>query len=177
MSRSAQLLKFANLIQLLPKNANKSQKGFISGRDFTENVIHLDLLARAFTYGFQRADFRDLFRAILVFLDIKAAFPSLSWTYLWAILKALGVPVGYRSFFQALYVGVTAFVRFRRVIISFGEISTGVNQGCPASAFLFALAINPVLDMMTRVIETPGYGQVCACADDIGFCIRDIGLL
>ena len=86
----------------LSRHAQRSQKGFIDGRDFIENVVALDLLARAFSYGFQRGDFRDLLRAILVFLDIKAAFPSLAWAFLWAVLEALGVPIGYRSFFPVL---------------------------------------------------------------------------
>ena len=161
----------------LSKHAHKSQKGFIGGQDFIENVVDLDLLARAFSYGFQRRDSRDLFRAIMDFLDVKAAFPSLAWEYLWAILEALGVPIGFRSFFQALYVGVRAVVRFRGSIIDFGFIDNGVNQGCPASAFLFALAINPVLEQLALLIESPNYGKLGACADDIGFVVRDLSVL
>ena len=114
---------------------------------------------------------------ILLFLDIKAAFPSLAWAYLWAILEALGMPIGYRSFFRSLYVGVRAWVRFRGSVIEFGWINNGVNQGCPASAFLFAVAINQILDMIVDLIGSPSAGLACACADDIGLCLRDLGLL
>eukprot|EP00973_Karenia_brevis_P071573 9944974-Karenia_brevis.AAC.1 len=46
---------------------------------------------------------------------------------------------------MALYSNVVAYVTLRGRVSFMGLIRAGVNQGCPASAALFLVAINPIL--------------------------------
>eukprot|EP00973_Karenia_brevis_P082226 11399511-Karenia_brevis.AAC.1 len=78
---------------VLAKNICPIQRGFCRGRDFVENVVELDAQGRAYSLQAQVDGGDDLFRPFLLFLDIAAAFPSVSWQYLWAVLKAYGMPM------------------------------------------------------------------------------------
>ena len=45
---------------------------------------------------------------------------------------------------------------------------SGVLQGCPLSASLFVIAINPFLVNFEKVLVNNSYGVLYACADDLG---------
>ena len=52
-------------------------------------------------------------------------------------------------------------------------VLSGVLQGCPSSRILFALIMEPFLNMFLVQIVTPGCGHIRACADDVGAVTRD----
>ena len=51
-------------------------------------------------------------------------------------------------------------------------VGSGVLQGCPLSAILFTLAIDPLLHMLSKTIIKSGAGRVSACADDIAIAVQ-----
>eukprot|EP00973_Karenia_brevis_P078882 10947698-Karenia_brevis.AAC.1 len=112
-----------------------------------------------------------------LFLDIAAAFPSPSWEFLWRVLTVLGMPKGLFQVMQALYVGVNAWIRVRAFTFLMGPLWSGVNQGCPASAVLFVMAIDPTLRLLKAQIEDRSKGVFRACADDVGGMINDLAHL
>eukprot|EP00973_Karenia_brevis_P047767 6631081-Karenia_brevis.AAC.1 len=87
------------------------------------------------------------------------------------------MPSGLFQVFQSLYIGVNAWIRVRAFTFSMGPIWSGVNQGCPASAVLFVMAIDPTLRLLKAQIEGRSKGVFRACADDVGGVISDLGHL
>eukprot|EP00973_Karenia_brevis_P042192 5841605-Karenia_brevis.AAC.1 len=77
---------------VLAANIRPLQRGFCRGRDFVENVVELDACSRAMSMQAQASSADQLSRSFLLFLDIAAAFPSVSWQYLWAAVEACGMP-------------------------------------------------------------------------------------
>ena len=59
--------------------------------------------------------------------------------------------------------------------------AVGVLQGCPGSAFLFNIALDPCLAMFKELLENvpskPSRGIVRACADDLGVALRQLRML
>ena len=55
---------------------------------------------------------------------------------------------------------------FRRICSRF-RMTSRIKQGCPMSGSIFALAIDPVLRVLSHELS-PFQGLVCAYADDIG---------
>ena len=51
---------------------------------------------------------------------------------------------------------------------------SGVIQGCPGSAFLFDVALDPFLAAFEKILELAGRGILRACADDIGVAVKSL---
>ena len=64
-----------------------TQRGFVFGRNFLDNVVDLDSMGRVLAFRLA-----EHFKPIFALFDIDAAFPSLSHTYLFCVLRAIGVP-------------------------------------------------------------------------------------
>ena len=51
---------------------------------------------------------------------------------------------------------------------------SGVIQGCPGSAFLFDVSLDPFLAAFEKILECAGRGILRACADDIGVAVKSL---
>ena len=86
--------------------------------------------------------------AMIVLVDFKAAFPSVSHAYLKTCLRGIGVPP------DALWV-IDALYDRGRCSISSGEtlwpgfhLRSGIRQGCPLCPLIFATAMDLFLRML-----------------------------
>ena len=84
-------------------------------------------------------------RGAIVLLDFKAAFPSISHSYLLSVLRALGMPTDTTNMISNLYDGHRCNLSFGGQMHEGFDISAGIGQGCPLSPLLFALVIDIVL--------------------------------
>ena len=99
------------------------QRGFVKGRNFLQNLVELDAESRILSNQFQAglgdstsfASWSESFASAMIprmpalaLLDIAAAFPSLSHRFLFAVLRAIGVPNELLNYITALYTGNTA---------------------------------------------------------------------
>ena len=75
---------------VLHKSISPIQRGFVPGRQLTSNVLDLDAYAHIHALS---SDSNKL--PLLVFFDFAAAFPSISHTWLFLILRALNFPIGF----------------------------------------------------------------------------------
>ena len=94
----------------------------------------------------------------IVLYDFKAAFPSISWKYLYELLKRIQVPETIRRYIQHLYRDAKHSIRYKGDVYEAFTISSGILQGCPLSAALFCLALDPLTRfILTRIPRNPLY--------------------
>jgi endonuclease/exonuclease/phosphatase family metal-dependent hydrolase len=139
------------------------QFGFIAGRSIWDAV----LLFEAAALHLARRD-GD---AALIFIDFRAAFPSVLHGWIKAVLIATGLPVFFVNAFLSLYISVSASVRFGSGSTSSFPMLSGIRQGCPASGAIFALCIDPLLRRIYAWLPSP-WSKIVAYADDIAIALR-----
>ncbi|CAM2115636.1 unnamed protein product [Caretta caretta] len=124
---------------------------------------------------------RDGLSFALLSLDQEKAFDRVDHGYLLSTLQAFGFGPQFVSFLQVLYASAECLVRLNWTLtepVSFGR---GVQQGCPLSGQLYALAIEPFLCLLRRrmtglVLREPELRLVLsAYADDVLLMVQDPG--
>ncbi len=100
--------------------------------------MDLDTFARV--HGMANPDNR---LPCLILWDMAAASPSVSHDWLFLVLEHLQVPRGFPNLVKALYRDCFASTRWGSISSLLFKIYSGVLQGCPLSAMVFTLAVNP----------------------------------
>ena len=110
---------------MLPVRLHFSQRGFTATRQFTENIIELDVQSRI-----KGEAAKKLIIPLLALWGFATAFPSLAHAYLFAVLE---IVIESPSLRRQIY----AYYRMVSVVDSIGNlvffILCGVIQGCPLS--------------------------------------------
>lgn len=116
----------------------------------------------------------------MVSLDQKQAFDYISREYLWEVLNAYGFNNDLINLIKILYAESTVQVNVNGVLTETFSIRRGVKQGCPLSAALYVLAINPLLHRIKNDNRLTGVKSgsgkrvvVLAYADDITIIIKN----
>lgn len=115
---------------------HKDQVGFVPLRQAADNVRKTILLNY---YARHRSQ-----QMMLLSLDIRKAFDTLSWSFLRAALLHRGLGVGFLSWFDSLYSVPPASVKYMGYESLTFSIRRGTRQGCPLSPLLFILALEPL---------------------------------
>jgi hypothetical protein len=144
------------------------QFGFIAGRSIWDAVM----LFEAAALHLSRRD-GD---AGLVFIDFRAAFPSILHGWIRMVLLATGLPLSFVTAFLFLYSEVSAAIRFGNCAPASLPMLSGIRQGCPASGAIFALCIDPLLRRIGSWLPSP-WSWLTAYADDIAIALRGARLL
>ena len=101
-----------------------------------------------------------------LYIDFKAAFPSVRHRWIKRVLRAMGLPSPIIHILNELYTNNLAEIYLRGPTACFIEILSGIRQGCPASGSIFALCVDPVIRKI--VSRIPRYSSLAvAFADDI----------
>ncbi|CAM4625408.1 unnamed protein product [Caretta caretta] len=117
-------------------------------------------------------------------LDCYRAEPVISKVdhgYLLSTLRAFGFRPQFVGFLQMLYASTECLVRFNWTLTEPVSFRRGVQQGCPLSGQLYALAIEPFLCLLHRrltglVLWEPELRLVLsAYADDVLLVVQDPG--
>lgn len=106
-----------------------------------------------------------------LFLDHKTAFPSLSHEWLFEALEASAAPLPLRRAARAMYTRGAAEIALPGAVPVRFPATSGVRQGCPRSATLFVLALEPWHVMVRWGSPAPGclWG---AYASDVALALR-----
>lgn len=144
------------------------QRVFVPQRQLIRNVLDLDTLGRD-------APSRGT-SGMLALFDLRAAFPSVSRTYLNVAVEEVGAPGGLCRIVHGLQDGAVAQFCKAGVVVPLFPIERGVAQGCPLSGMLFCVAIDPFL--RAGVVALAKHrGVLRACADDMGAILRRLSHL
>ena len=82
-----------------------------------------------------------------------------------------------QNLYKVLYTLNGAFSKNGGTIIFLYWYLSGVLQGCPASAFIFDVSIDPLLEAFEEAIGQQNRGIVKVCADDIGMALSSFKYL
>lgn len=157
----------ATRLQHLPSLIHLDQVGFVptrEARDNTTKVLNLLHIANST-------------KTPCVFLgtDAEKAFDRVSWQFMFATLRHIGLGDKMLNWVTAAYLNPTAGVRANGVVSKIFPITNGTRQGCPLSPLLFALSLEPFLCHVRLNPDISGVEtdreqfKVSAYADDLMF--------
>lgn len=63
------------------------------------------------------------------------------------------LPQWFHNFIKSIYYQAGAYANINGSLVLLSHFASGVLQGCPASAFLFNLALDPFLAEITTYLE------------------------
>ena len=110
----------------------------------------------------------------LVACDFSKAFDKLDRTYLFALLQQIGLHPSTRGPIRTMYQHTDAFLDINGSLSPIIHMTSGVRQGCPLSALLFILGIEPFLFHFQNKssIQSTSPLKIVAYADDITCCLK-----
>ena len=105
----------------------------------------------------------------MISINFSKAFDRLGRDYFLKLLNEIGCPLILTKTIESLYRETKACIEVNDQLSSFIQIENGIKQGCPLSALLFILGIEPLLQSMRRntKIKTNQKLKLIAYADDI----------
>ena len=108
-------------------------------------------------------------------LDFTKAFDCVNRDFLNAILKQLPISETTIKLIEQVYKNTTSIIDINSEFSEPIIITKGVRQGCPLSALLFILVIEPLLEKIQRSkkLKTPNHQKIIAFADDITVSIKN----
>lgn len=116
---------------VLPTLINEDQTGFIKNRYIGDNIrLIYDLI-----------DYLQTFNkpGVLICLDFEKAFDSLSWTFMFKVLKAFGFGPDFRKWIETFYKNIKSTVTVNGKLTPWFQVKRGCRQGDPISPYLFVL--------------------------------------
>ena len=121
---------------LLPGIINKNQTGGVAGRQVQKNTLLIHLLIQYYTQT-NRSGF-------IISLDNRKAYDLVIREYLWAVMRAFGFSNRLVSILKLLYMNNKSSILLNGFISPFFTVKGGVKQGCPLSAMLYTIFIEPL---------------------------------
>ena len=111
-------------------------------------------------------------KPLLLALDYGAAFATVTRRWLWRCLKASGLPQGFLSAMEISYSSAACWITHAGGQLLAFYVNAGILQGCPSSGLAWSILSNPFLASMQSELQRLQYGQLRACADDVGAALR-----
>ena len=102
----------------------------------TENIVELETTALAHVACAPR-------ESGVLSTEFAAAYPSVNDYWIFHVLEKAELPEFIRRFLRKIHSDSTTHVDFAGMTLGQLIMTRGVRQGCPASAFLFAMAFDP----------------------------------
>lgn len=147
------------------RGAHASERGFVSGRDLTQNVIELDSYARALSSTGGCPAFSP-----------GTSRLSLPWcgeigrAGYWGLQ---GLPAAAMRMIEATNTDISLLSRLGGVH-ELGEVTRCIAQGCPLSEVLSVIAMVPIGRRIHSTLRAARAGMLRQCADDIAMLLRSI---
>uniref|UniRef100_A0A803J5J8 Reverse transcriptase domain-containing protein n=1 Tax=Xenopus tropicalis TaxID=8364 RepID=A0A803J5J8_XENTR len=124
------------LNNILPSIIHRDQVGFIRGRQAGDTIRRLSILSN---WALQTKT-----PSMFLKLDIKKAFDSVAWPYLYAAIQEWVFGPKFTTWIKALYCNPVGRITIGPQASNSFPIERGTRQGCPLSPLLFDLIIEPL---------------------------------
>ena len=82
---------------------------------------------------------------LMVAFDFEKAFDSVSWTFLFKVLKSFNFGKPFISWVSVLYFNISSCILNNGFSTQMFDARRGVRQGDPLSAYLFIIALGPLI--------------------------------
>ena len=128
----------------LPTLVHPDQTGFVKQRFASDNL-------RRLLHIIDRAPKTST--CAVLSLDAEKAFDRLEWEYLWYTMKTMAFGDTFINMLKVLYHNPTAIVITSNQCSTPFPIGRSVRQGCPASALLFAISLEPLAQKIRNSSE------------------------
>ena len=139
----------------------------ISARQMTDNIFEIETAALDHVACAPR-------ESGILLTDFAAAYPSVNHSWIFHVLERKELPEFLYRFLRRIYYDSTTRVEFAGMSRGQFLVARGVRQGCQASAFLFAMAFDPIFRWLQDAIIPRNPASLdflqpaqCACADDL----------
>lgn len=130
---------------LIPDIISANQSAFIPKRLMGDNILLAQSLFRG--YHLNSGPSRCAFK-----LDIKKAFDTVSWSFLFSVLQKMGFPVVFVNWVKACLHSCMISVKINGSLEGFFKANSGLRQGDPISPYLFVICME-VLSSYLRKTE------------------------
>lgn len=147
----------------------------IPGRKITDSLV---LIRDTICYARDRN-----IRLVVLNLDFEKAFDRVSHQYLFQVLQKMGFPERFIGWVGLLYRGIVSNFVINGHLTNAVNINCGVRQGCPLSALLYVICIEPLAQILRRDqlingVKIPGSGGLeTKCVlymDDVNILCTDL---
>ena len=129
------------LKNVLPSVINADQVAYLKNRYIGQNIrTIIDVME------YTKANEED---GIIAFFDFEKAFDSIDWRVIDEALESFNIGQGFRKWVQTVYHNITSCVTNCGYSSEHFNMSRGVRQGCPLSAYLF-IAVAEILAIKIR---------------------------
>ncbi|CAM4612820.1 unnamed protein product [Caretta caretta] len=142
---------------------SSTQKGFMSCEGCYEHNFVLQTIIETAR--------RARRQCMVAWLDLANAFGSMLHHHIFAMLQEFGMPENFLRVIQEIYEGCSTTIRSVEGETAEIPIRSGVKQGCPLSPIIFNLAMEPLLQAISKGAD--GFNlhgervSVLAYADDL----------
>ena len=165
--------------KVLESIIDPSQTAYVPGRSITDNLRT--------NFYYKNYCHKHNINSVLISLDAKKAFDSVSHQYIEETLAAYGFGPSFLQAFKVLYKDITARILINGFYSESIKIERGVKQGDALSCSIFILCIDPLLRNINKnkqikevqirkrnVVEKTIFFKGAAYADDISvICKKD----
>uniref|UniRef100_A0A3B3IL18 Reverse transcriptase domain-containing protein n=1 Tax=Oryzias latipes TaxID=8090 RepID=A0A3B3IL18_ORYLA len=158
------------LREVLPSILGSSQAYGVQGRQITDTVLSLLCTVE----HMERSGF------FFLNVDFSKAFDRVEHGFLWRVLDLFGFGELFISRIRALYTTASSRVLCNGHSTGVFSITRSIRQGCPLSAMLFSIAVEPLAGVITaddsiRGVVTPAGREIkmLAYADDTSLVLNN----
>ena len=164
---------------LIPSLISINQSAFVPKRLIGDNVLLAQSLLR--DYHLNSGPARCTMK-----LDIRKAFDSVNWGFLFTVLHRMGFPVVFITWIKACVQSCMISVKINGSLEGFFKAAAGLRQGDPISPYLFVICMEVFTSILKGTESSPSFKFHWKCkpcsishlffADDVLlFCNGDLG--
>lgn len=149
----------ANRLKVIfPYAIKPNQSAFLKGRLLLKNV----LLASELVTGNHRTTNKE---KCAIKFDISKAFDTVKWSFIVAVLQAMGLPLQFIHRVR-ICISTAAFsVSVNGSLEGFFTSARGIRHGCSLSPYLYVILNNVLSKLLNRASETGKFGYHPKCRE------------